>query len=59
MQLLGVLIADVLIMDPHNAYLAISRFIRWRDVGRRPDGDPIADRCTRALLPALHPQHGR
>ena len=28
MQLLGVLIADVLIMDPHNAHLAISRFMR-------------------------------
>ena len=26
-QLLGVLIADVLIMDPHNAHLAISRFM--------------------------------
>ena len=39
-QLLGVLIADVLIMDPHNAHLAISRFMPH--ASRRAPGGLIA-----------------
>ena len=41
-QLLGVLIADVLIMDPHNAHLAISRFV------------PHASRRAPALIAGPH-----